>query len=68
MGMDYGYDFLSMASNGYGFKYVVKVMGIDIQSQYPRIIYPLSSLVRTNAAPDLGVVFDRISIRRYSQR
>jgi hypothetical protein len=35
------------SGNGYGFGYVVKVHDMDIQSQYPRIIYPLPSLATT---------------------
>jgi hypothetical protein len=33
------------AGNGYGFGYVMKVAGIGIQRCYPRIVYPLPSLL-----------------------
>jgi hypothetical protein len=34
-----------MAGNGYGFRYVMKVVGTGIQRCYQRIVYPLPSLV-----------------------
>jgi hypothetical protein len=40
------YDFLSVTGNGY----VVKVRDMDIQSQYPWIIYPLPSLFPCNGS------------------
>jgi hypothetical protein len=40
-----GYGFVPMAGNGYGFGYVMKVAGMGIQRCYPRIVYPLPSLL-----------------------
>jgi hypothetical protein len=44
-GNGYGYGFVPVAGNRYGFGYVMKVAGMGIQRCYPRIVYPLPSLV-----------------------
>jgi hypothetical protein len=44
-GNGYGYGFIPMMDNRYGFRYVMKVTGTSIQRYYPLMVYPLPSLI-----------------------